>query len=142
MESSTAELALQLQAITVFSDLAPEDLTWLASRMELAHYQPGDVVAAEGSPADRLIVILEGELYGQREHEVGDSRVYITGTGRVTGMLPFSRLTHLPLTVRATRATTLALLHVSHFPEMLERLPALGPKLVGVMADRRGRDQA
>jgi signal transduction histidine kinase len=136
MESSTTGLALQLKAIPVFADLSAEDLSWLASHMEVVHYKPGDVVAEEGSPADRLMVILEGEMHGQREHGVGDGRYYTAGAGRVTGMLPYSRLTHLPLTVRATRPSTVALLHVSHFPEMLERLPALGPKLVGVMADR------
>jgi len=136
MELSTTDLALQLKAIPVFSDLSQEDLTWLASRMEVVHYQPGDVVAEEGSPADRLMVILEGEIYSQRERVVGDGRVYTASAGKVTGMLPYSRLTHLPLTVRATRPSTMALMHVSHFPEMLERLPALGSKLVGVMADR------
>jgi signal transduction histidine kinase len=136
MESSTTELALQLKAIPVFSDFSPDDLTWLASHMEVVHYQPGDVVAEEGSPADRLMVILEGEIYGQRERGVGDGRTYTAGAGKITGMLPYSRLTHLPLTVRTTRPSTMAFMHVSHFPEMLERLPSLGSKLVGVMADR------
>jgi len=136
MESPTTDLAIQLKAVPVFSDLSPEDLTWLASRMEVAHYQPGDVLAEEGSQADRLMVILEGEIYGQRERGVGDGRTYTAGAGKVSGMLPYSRLTHLPLTVRATRPSTVALMHVSHFPEMLVRLPSLGSKLVGVMADR------
>ena len=46
----------------------PEDLEWLASRMEVVHFAPGDIVVAEGSPADRMMVILEGEIGSRREH--------------------------------------------------------------------------
>ena len=136
METSTTALAQQLAAIPVFSDLSPEDVSWLASQMEVAHFAPGEIVTVEDSPADRMIVILEGEIAGRREHGPGDARTYSAGAGRVTGMLPFSRLTHFPLTARAMVPATVALLHVSHFREMLERAPALGQKLVGVMSDR------
>jgi len=136
METSTTALAQQLAAIPVFSDLSTEDVSWLASKMEVAHFSPGEVVTLEDSPADRMIVILEGEIAGRREHSPGDARTYSAVAGRVTGMLPFSRLTHFPLTARAMSPVTIAFLHVSHFPEILERAPALGPRLVGVMADR------
>jgi len=136
METSTAALAQQLAAIPVFSDLSPEDVSWLASKMEVAHFAPGEVVTLEDSPADRMIVILEGEIAGRREHGSRDARTFSAGAGRVTGMLPFSRLTHFPLTTRAMSPVRIAFLHVSHFPEILERAPALGSRLVGVMADR------
>ena len=136
METSMTALAQQLAAIPVFSDLSPEDVSWLASQMEVAHFAPGEILTVEDSPADRMIVILKGEIAGRRERGPGDARTYSASAGRVTGMLPFSRLTHFPLTVRAMIPVTVAFLHVSHFPEMLERAPALGSKLVGVMADR------
>ena len=104
METSTTALAQQLAAIPVFSDLSPEDVSWLASKMEVAHFAPGEVVTLEDSPADRMIVILEGEIAGRREHGPRDARTYSAGAGRVTGMLPFSRLTHFPLTTRAMSA--------------------------------------
>ena len=132
MASPAVSLAERLKGIEVFSDLAQEDLLWLASRMELANYQLGEVVVTEGSPADRMMIILEGETYGQSS----DGRVYSARAGRVTGMLPYSRLTVYPMTTRATRPLTIAWLRVEHFPEMLERMPALGQKLIGVMADR------
>src|ERR1051325_10065577 len=81
-------------------------------------------------------VVLEGEVRGQREHAIGDGRTYTFRAPHVTGMLPYSRLAHVPLTTRAIAQTTIASLHVAHFPEMLQRLPALGSKLVGVLADR------
>ena len=136
MESSTTALAQQLKAIPVFSDLSLEDLEWLASRMEVVHFNQGDIVVTEGSPADRMMVLLEGEATMRGEHGAGDGRIYSARAGQVTGMLPYSRLKHFPLTGRATTPTTAAFLRVEHFPEMLERLPMLGPRLVGVMADR------
>src|SRR5436305_1965010 len=129
METSTTALAQELAAIPVFSDLSLEDVSWLASQMEVAHFAPGEIVVAEDSPADRMIVILEGEIGGRREHGPVDARTYSAGPGRVTGMLPFSRLTHYPLTARAIVPVKVAFLDVSHFPEMLARAPALGPKL-------------
>ena len=136
METSTTTLAQQLAAIPVLSDVSPADIAWLASQMEVVHHAPGDIVTEENSPADRMIVVLEGELSARREHGPGDARIYSISAGRVTGMLPFSRLTHFPLTARAMTAATVAYLNVSHFREMLERAPALGQKLVGVMSDR------
>jgi len=136
MESSITDLTAQLKAIPVFADLPVEDISWLASRMEVIRFQPGDLVSEEGAPADRLVVILEGEILGRREHEVGDGRTYTASAGAITGMLPYSRLTHLPLSMRATKPSIMAFLHVSHFPEMLRRMPVLGGRLVAVMTDR------
>ena len=136
METVTVPLAVRLQAIPVFSDLPREDLAWLAARMEVAAFRPGEIISPEGSPANRMMVILEGEIFSQREQGAADGRTYSARAGQVTGMLPFSRLTTFPLTSRALTAVTAATLDVAHFPEMLERLPGLAPKLVGVMSDR------
>lgn len=81
-------------------------------------------------------VIFASETRGQREHSIGDGRTYSLRAPTVTGMLPYSRLTHIPITVRAMTPATIAFLSVSHFPEMLDRLPSLRSKLVGVLADR------
>lgn len=138
MEGSTVttSLAQQLKAVPVFADLSEEDLAWLAARMKLGHYSPGEIIAEEGSPADRMWIILEGETRGRRENAIGDGRTYSARAPHVTGMLPYSRLTHVPLTIRAMTPAVIASLAASYFPEVLERLPALGPRLVGVLADR------
>jgi signal transduction histidine kinase len=132
MESVAISLAQQLKEVPVFSDLCADDLLWLASRMELVHYGPGDIVVEAGAPADRLVVVLEGDLQSRRP----DGRTYSASAGDVTGMLPYSRLTHFPVTSRAMTPSTLAFLRVEHFPEVLARLPALGSRLVSLMADR------
>jgi len=131
-----SDLAAELHAIPAFSDLAGDAIDWLDAHMEVLSFAEGEVLAAEGSAADRMIVLLEGELQGRKEQGPSEGRVYITRTGDVTGLLPYSRLTHYPATIRAMAPTRLATLHSSHFPEMVERFPALAGRLVGIMADR------
>lgn len=127
---------MNLRAISVFANLEESHLEWLRSRMEVKTYAAGEIVLREGDPAEHLIVVLEGSLRGQRENSRDDGRTFTAAAGQVTGMLPYSRLSRYPLTTRAVESTTAALLHVSHFPEMLEKLPELAPRLVSVMADR------
>jgi signal transduction histidine kinase len=134
--TATASLAQQLKTVPAFADLSDDDLSWLADRMEVNYYNAGDMIAAEGSPADRMWIMLQGETRGQREQAVGDGRTYTSRAPSVTGLLPYSRLTNVPLTVRAMTPATIATLPASYFPEMLQRLPALGRKLVSLMADR------
>ena len=134
--AAVIDLARRLQTVPIFSELPDEDLSWLAARMEVVQYNAGDIIVAEGAAADRMLVLLEGETRSQREHAIGDGRSYSARAPHVTGMLPYSRLTHIPLTMRALTPTTIAFLPALHFPEMLERLPALQPKLVAALADR------
>jgi signal transduction histidine kinase len=131
-----SDLAAELRAVPAFSDLPQDAIDWLAAHMETLSFAEGEVLAAEGAPADRMIVLLEGESQGRREQGPTDGRFYITRKGEVTGLLPYSRLTHYPATVRATMPTRLAALHADFFPEMIERFPMLAGRLVGIMADR------
>ena len=131
-----SDLAAELRAIPAFSDLAEPAIDWLTAHMDVLTFHEGDVLAAEGSPADRMIVMLEGETQGRKEQGPSDGRLYIARAGDVTGLLPYSRLTHYPATIRAAADCRIATLHADHFPEMLERFPALAGRLVGIMADR------
>jgi signal transduction histidine kinase len=122
-----------LRKVPVFEDLQEDQLQWFASNAEDLHYAPGDLVVDAGAPADRLIVILAGELQGKRP---GGESPYIASAGAVTGMLPFSRMTQFPNAMRATAQTRIAALHKDHFEEMFRRIPDIQPRLVGLLTDR------
>ncbi len=124
-----------LRKIAIFSDLTEEQLQWFASSAQELRLSPGDILIHEGHPADALFVLLEGQVRGRRENG-GDVAGFVGQAGQVTGMLPFSRMTHFPLTARATAPTWLLRLHKDHFQEMLQRIPELLPRLIGVLADR------
>jgi signal transduction histidine kinase len=122
----------ELSAISVFSDLSPEGLEWLASKMEAFDLHPGDILVRAGEAAEHLAVLFRGEVRAER----GDGRVYVMHAGQVTGLLPYSRLTHYPSNAYAVAECRGARLHNSHFAEMLRRMPELNQRLVSVLADR------
>lgn len=131
------EIKVRLREFNVFSDLPDEQLTWLAERAEDYRFAPGDVMVQEGSPADAMIVYLEGETQARRESASGrDVPVFNNRAPQITGMLPFSRMTTFPLTVRAMTPVRVLRFPTTIFPEMLQRMPELGPRLVGLMSDR------
>ena len=122
-----------LRKVPVLEDLQEDQLQWFASNAEDLHFAAGEVVVEAGAPAEQLIVILAGELQGKRATGGG---VYIASAGAVTGMLPFSRMTQFPSTIRATAPTRLAALHKDHFEEMFRRIPDIQPRLIGLLTDR------
>lgn len=130
------DLAQRLARIPVFEGVPEGDLQWFASQLAVISLESGDVVTREEEIADRLIIILEGEIRGTREGDGKDSRTYTAQAGMVTGKLPFSRMHTFPLTTRALVPTTVAMLNEDRFPEMLQRMPELAGKLVSVLADR------
>jgi signal transduction histidine kinase len=124
-----------LRKIGVFADLPPEHLAWLAEKFEEMHFQPGEIFVREGDPAEYLTVILEGEIRIQRISDP-DTPIFTGLAGQVTGLLPYSRLTHYPGSGRAVLPTRMLRLHKDLFPEMLQRIPQLGQRFVAIMADR------
>ncbi len=129
-------LATALRRLPIFSDLEEGQLTWFATQSEDHRFLPGDILVREGDPADVLFVLLEGEVQGRSESLGNDAPIFTARAGQVTGMLPFSRMTHFPITSRAVLPSRGALLHKDKFAEMIERIPQLLPRLMGVLADR------
>ena len=122
-----------LQRIQTFADLPEEQLAWLAQQGNEVCLEPNEVLTRAGDPADRMIVVLEGELQFRRDGGL------VVGTGRagdVTGMLPFSRMTQFPVTGQAATRARVAWFSTSVFPEMLQRMPLLAGRLVAVLTDR------
>jgi signal transduction histidine kinase len=134
-QNQIARFVAELRKVSVFSDLPEEDLTWLAERMEEVSYRPGEIFGRPGDPFDHLSVITEGEIQFERTETPG-SPIFMASAGQVTGLLPFSRITSFRATGRAILPTHMLLLHKKHFPELLQRIPLLGQRLVALMSDR------
>lgn len=122
----------ELQGIKIFADLPQEDLRWLASVMHALDIQTDEVLVRRGDEALYMVALLSGEM----RSDLGNGRTFIGRAGQITGMLPFSRLKVFPGTGRATQPTRVAGLHKDLFPEMMQRIPVLQSRLVGVLADR------
>ena len=128
-------LIADLRKVAAFADLSNADLEWFITHAEERLVQAGEVVTQEGSPADTMLVLLEGEIRGRRESEA-DGPTYAAQAPAVTGFLPFSRMKIVPLTARAVRPVRALAMNSKHFPEMLHRMPDLAQRLVGVLTDR------
>jgi len=131
-----SDLVKEFRNIPILADLSDEELGWLADHSEIATAEAGEIVIHENDPADSMIIYLEGETDGRRETLGPDAPVFTARAGMVTGMLPFSRMTHYPITARAVTHLRVARIPKSLFPEMMNRIPELGPRLVGILSDR------
>src|SRR5580658_6177724 len=84
-------IADALERITPLQGLPFEDRLWLAQHGEEVVAQPGDILYEEGTPADRMILIIKGEIHVRR-HSGGPMELFIGRAGQMTGLLPFSRM--------------------------------------------------
>jgi len=121
-----------LEGIEVFADLPEKDLQWLAEQGEDIWMEPGTQLFQPGDPADHMFVFFEGSGELRRL----DGQIYPVEAGEVTGMLPYSRLEKLMGTGRAVARTRVGRFHKRIFPELLQRMPVLGQRLVALMTDR------
>jgi signal transduction histidine kinase len=131
-----AALAEKLRAVKAFSELSPEDLEWFLSKTEVFQLKPGEFLVREGDPAAHMFVVLEGEMRGRRETGGVDGPVFTSRAGDVTGILPFSRMTHYGITGRALTPMLGLGFHTRNFPELIHRMPSLAQKLIGLLTDR------
>lgn len=129
-------LVTKVRKIAPFADIPEEDLEWFIEQCQEHKFAVGEITITEDSPAEYMIVILAGEVRARREHGPSDSPVFTARTGDVTGILPFSRMKKYSVTVRAVQATHALYFPSSKFPDLLQCMPELAGRLVGLLADR------
>lgn len=136
---SPPDLVEALRRVHVFADLPEDQLKWFADSVDERRYAAGDVLFRKGDPPDVMVIYLEGEVHAYWDDNDHDS-VYIARAGEpateVSGMLPFSRMTSFQVTGRAVTDVRLLQFPVRLFPEMMQRMPVLVQRLVGIMSDR------
>ena len=129
-----------LRRVHVFADLPEDQLQWFAENVRDERFATGDILFRKGDPPDWMAVFLEGEMHAYRDDNAHDGYIYISRSGdpasEVTGVLPFSRMTQFTVTGRAAMATRILRFPVHLFPELLQRMPILAKRLVGIMSDR------
>jgi signal transduction histidine kinase len=126
----------KLRRVKPFAELSTEDLEWFIANAELLRLNSGEIVIREGAPAIHMLVILEGEMRGRRESGGQDSMVFSSRAGDVTGILPFSRMTHYGMTARTLTPLLGLVFHTDKFPQLIQKLPMLAQRLIGLLTDR------
>jgi len=124
-----------LRRVPVFAGLPDDQLAWFLSHSQDLRLKPGDIYARQDHPADAMFVPLEGEFQARGEL-AGDTLVLTLKPGDVTGTLPFSRMKQFSVTGRAVTEGRLLRFPASLFPDLVQKMPELAARLVGLMSDR------
>jgi signal transduction histidine kinase len=125
----------ELQRVPVFADLPEDQIAWFISQAEEMNLKAGATYFRQGDPPDAMYVILAGQLTGRGELG-GETAVFELNAGDVTGLLPFSRMKKFTVGVRAETDTRALKFPSSSFPELVQKMPELTQRLVGLMSDR------
>ncbi|MGA7048120.1 MAG: ATP-binding protein [Candidatus Sulfotelmatobacter sp.] len=125
----------ELLRVPVFADLPDDQIAWFISQSQEMNLKAGDVYSRQGDPADAMFVILEGQLQGRGELG-GETFVFDLEPGDVTGLLPFSRMKRFTVSGRAVTDSHALRFPASLFPDLVQKMPELTKRLVGLMSDR------
>jgi signal transduction histidine kinase len=130
-----ADILDLLRRVPVFEELPDEQLTWFLSQSKELRLKAGDIYSRQGDTADAMFVILDGHLQGRGEIN-GETLIFELEPGDVTGLLPFSRMKQFRVNGRAETDSFALRFPATLFPDLVQRMPVLTQRLVGLMSDR------
>lgn len=116
--------------------IADEHLQFLVDHGEVRSYRKGNFIFKAGDPADEFIYVLSGRF-----------RLFLTKNGQtrevamltpyeISGLLPYSRMTHAQGNAECREDAQLFTLHRQHFREIIVNHEPLAEALVHHMASR------
>src|SRR5580658_4956728 len=125
----------ELLKVPAFAELPEEQVDWFLQNAQEMRLKPGEGYIQPGTPADAMFVILEGQVH-VRGQLGGQDVVFTSEAGDVGGRLPFSRMKQFTFGGRATVDSRILRFPAAQFPELVQHMPELASRLVGVMSDR------
>ncbi len=125
----------ELLRFSAFAELPEDQIEWFLSQSKELNLKAGEVYAKQGDPPDAMFVLLEGDFEWRGEFN-GETVVFHGNVGDVTGALPFSRMKQFTVTGRAIGEGRILRFPSALFPELIQKMPELVKRLVGVMTDR------
>jgi signal transduction histidine kinase len=125
----------ELLHVPVFAGLPDDQIEWFISHAQELNIKRDEMIFRQGDPADAMFVFLGGQL--QVRGELGGESVVIpVEPGAVTGVLPFSRMKQFTVGGKAVADSHLLRFSASLFPDLVQKMPELAQRLVGLMSDR------
>lgn len=89
-----------------------------------------------------LVVMLHGRIVVYFDHGTGRRHLIETRGGTVSGLLPYSRLSHPPGDVVVDEPVEMIAVHRDHLPALTRECPMITANLVHLMIDRARRESA
>src|SRR5215475_6242541 len=130
-----AEVLELLHNVPVFAGIPEDQIDWFLAQSQSVTLKAGQAYARQGDPAESMFVLLEGKFQWLGEFS-GETVLIEMKAGEVTGTLPFSRMKNYGLTGRALSDGLVLRFPSSQFPQLVQRMPELATRLVGLMSDR------
>ncbi|MEL7160493.1 MAG: cyclic nucleotide-binding domain-containing protein, partial [Bacteroidota bacterium] len=90
-----ADLVAQLRKTPYFEDVEEDALAWLVSRSDYLFIPKGSHIFRTGDAIDHMQVILRGSYVIHREKDGRKRELGAWEAPAITGVLPFSRMTHV-----------------------------------------------
>ena len=125
----------ELLRFPAFADLPDDQIAWFLGQSQEKILKAGEIYARQGDPPEAMFVLLEGEFEWRGEFN-GETTVIPGNVGDVTGALPFSRMKQFTVTGRAVKDGRILRFPAAQFPDLIQKMPELAKRLVGVMSDR------
>ncbi len=125
----------ELLNVPIFAGLPEDQIEWFLSEALELRFKAGDILIAAGDPADAMYVLLDGQIQGRGELG-GETFIITIEAGTVTGRLPFSRMKTFTFAIRALTDCRILRFHESQFHDLIQKMPVLTERLVGMMTDR------
>jgi signal transduction histidine kinase len=129
-------LSEEIRKAPPFAEASAADLAWFVEQCKEVRAEVGDTIIREGEPADRMFVLLEGEVRGRAESQGSRGPILTATPPNVGGILPFSRMKIFPITTRAIKAARSLQFPSGKFGELIQRMPDVAQRLIGLMTDR------
>ena len=126
----------ELRSVGILRGLPDSQLAWFSDHGDKIQLVCGAHMFECGQPADFMFIVVTGTIEGYEE--VGGELLLVATThaGQVTGMLPYSRMTHYPRYTVAVENSQVLRVKKRDFPDMLAASHEMGQRLVAEMADR------
>lgn len=126
----------ELGSVAILRGLPMSHLAWFAEHGDQIQLARGEHMFECGQPADYMFIVVSGTIEGYEQVGGEELLVATTQAGQVTGMLPYSRMTHYPRYTVAVEASQVLRVRKGDFPKMLAVSHEIGQRLVAEMADR------
>jgi signal transduction histidine kinase len=114
----------ELRRVSLFADLATEDLEQLCQMSRTVSVDSGELVFEEGSPGDALYVILDGELEIAKRQEGQDVVLAVRRAGELVGEMSLLEQAPRSASVRTLRKSRLLVISQTAFQTLLSCSPS------------------
>ena len=135
LDAPFPEVICALKKVAQLNGLDDQEYEWLARNGKQRREPSGAVLFQDGDPATSMSIVLKGEIHVRRQRGPMET-LFIGRSGQITGLLPYSRMKTYGGTGYTSSETWALEYDRSLFPEMLQAIPSMGQRCVGILLDR------